>query len=87
MFNTVLGHGVVVESGAEVEDSVLLDGCRVGRMARVRRAVVGVGAVIGDAGEIGFGPSPAPPARTLASGLTIVPPTFDAALAVAAAAR
>ncbi|HLY38487.1 MAG TPA: hypothetical protein VKU61_10660 [Candidatus Binatia bacterium] len=87
VFNTVLGHGVVVESGAEVEDSVLLDGCRVGRMARVRRAVVGVGAVIGDAGEIGFGPSPAPPARTLASGLTIVPPTFEAALAVAGAAR
>ena len=87
VFNTVLGHGVVVESGAEVEDSVLLDGCRVGRMARVRRAVVGVGAVIGDAGEIGFGPSPAPPARTLASGLTIVPPIFDTALAVAAAAR
>src|SRR5439155_2688026 len=36
--NSVLGRGVVVESGAEVEDSVLLDGCRIGRDARVRRA-------------------------------------------------
>ena len=71
--NTVLGHGVVVESGAEVEDAVLFDGCRIGRGARVRRAVVGVGAVIGDAGEIGFGRSPASPARMLPSGLTLVP--------------
>jgi glucose-1-phosphate adenylyltransferase len=71
--NTVLGHGVVVESGAEVEDAVLLDGCRVGRGARVRRAVVGAGAVIGDAGEIGYDRSPAAPARVLPSGLTVVP--------------
>jgi glucose-1-phosphate adenylyltransferase len=71
--NTVLGHGVVVESGAEVEDAVLFDGCRIGRGARVRRAVVGAGAVIGDAGEIGFGRSPASPARELPSGLTLVP--------------
>jgi glucose-1-phosphate adenylyltransferase len=78
--NTVLGHGVVVESGAEVEDAVLFDGCRIGRGARVRRAVVGAGAVIGDAGEIGFGRSPASPARVLPSGLTLVPagpPTLD----------
>ena len=71
--NTVLGHGVVIESGAEVEDSVLLDGCRIGRGARVRRAVVGAGAVIGDAGEIGYGTSPAAPARVVRSGLTVVP--------------
>jgi NDP-sugar pyrophosphorylase family protein len=66
---------------------VLLDGCRVGRMARVRRAVVGVGAVIGDAGEIGFGHPPAPPARALASGLTIVPPAVPRPLVAVAGAR
>ena len=85
--NTVLGYGVVVESGAEVEDAVLLDGCRVGRGARVRRAVVGAGAVIGDAGEIGYDRSPAPPARVLASGLTLVPaapPLVEPSLAAAA---
>ncbi|HJQ84985.1 MAG TPA: hypothetical protein VKA21_12960, partial [Candidatus Binatia bacterium] len=85
--NTVLGHGVVVESGAEIEDSVLLDGSRVGRGARVRRAVVGVGAVVGDAGEIGFGRPPASPARVLASGLTLVPPIVERPLAAAAGAR
>jgi glucose-1-phosphate adenylyltransferase len=84
--NTILGHGVVVEPGAEVEDSVVLDGARVGRGARVRRAVVGMGAVIGDAGEIGFERSPAPPARLFASGLTIVPPAGDDALALPLAA-
>jgi glucose-1-phosphate adenylyltransferase len=69
----VVGHGVVVESGAEVEDSVLLDGCRIGRHARVRRALVGAGAIIRDAEEIGFGTPPPAPACTVASGLTIVP--------------
>jgi NDP-sugar pyrophosphorylase family protein len=34
----VVGRGVQVEVGAEIEDSLLLDGCRVGRCARVRRA-------------------------------------------------
>jgi glucose-1-phosphate adenylyltransferase len=83
--NTVLGRGVVVESGAEVEDSVLLDGCRVGRRARVRRAVVGVGAVIGDAGEIGYESSPASPARVVRSGLTIVPALVESERAAAGA--
>jgi glucose-1-phosphate adenylyltransferase len=82
--NTVLGRGVVVESGAEVEDSVLLDGCRVGRCARVRRAIVGAGAVIGAAGEIGYGIAPAAPARVVRSGLTIVPAAVEPERAVAA---
>jgi len=81
--NTVVGHGVVVESGAEVEDSVLLDGCRIGRGARVRRALVGAGAVVGVAGEIGYGPSPAAPARVVDSGLTLVPAVAESALAAA----
>jgi glucose-1-phosphate adenylyltransferase len=75
VFNTVLGHNVVVESGAEVEDSVLLDGCHIGRHARVRRALIGPGAVIGDAEEIGYGTPPPAPACTVPSGLTIVPAT------------
>jgi len=86
VINTVIGHGVVVESGAEVEDSVLLDGCRIGRGARVRRALVGAGAVVGAAGEIGFGTSPAAPARVVHSGLTLVPPGAEPTLAAVAAA-
>ncbi|HUE29524.1 MAG TPA: sugar phosphate nucleotidyltransferase [Verrucomicrobiae bacterium] len=84
VFNTVVGHGVLVESGAEVEDSVLLDGCRIGRGARVRRALVGAGAVVGVAGEIGYGPSPAAPARVVRSGLTLVPAVAESGLAAAA---
>ncbi len=70
--NTILGTDVVIESGAEVEDSVLLDGCRIGRHARVRRAVVGPGAVVGDEQVIGYG-APSPPASLRPSGLTLVP--------------
>jgi len=78
--NSVLGHGVMIESGAEVEDSVLFDGCRVGRGARVRRAVVGAGAVVGDAEEIGYG-APSPPARVVRSGLTLIPSAAPAVMA------
>ncbi len=70
---SVLGHGVVVESGAEVEDSVLLDGCRIGRGARVRRALIGAGAIIADEEEIGYGAAAIAPRRLLRSGLTVVP--------------
>ena len=50
---SVLGPGVIVESGAVVQDSVLMDGVRIGRGAVVRRAIldkqvqVPPGAVIG----------------------------------------
>ncbi|HLK12098.1 MAG TPA: sugar phosphate nucleotidyltransferase [Candidatus Binatia bacterium] len=74
VIKSVLGHGVVVESGAEVEDSILLDGCRIGRGARVRRALIGAGAVIDDDEEIGYGGAAIAPRRVLRSGLTVVPP-------------
>ena len=70
--NSVLGHAVVVESGAEVEDSVLLDGCRIGRGALVRRALVGPGAVVADGAAIGYGAVPSAPGRLAPSGLTVV---------------
>ena len=37
---SVLGPGVVVESGAVVQDSVLMDGVRIGRGAVIRRAIL-----------------------------------------------
>ena len=86
VLNAVVSPRVRVESGAEVEDAVLLEGCRIGRHARVRRAVIGAGAVIEDGAEIGFGSSfagidPRP------SGLTLVPAATCAPAAVAANAR
>lgn len=47
VINSVLGAGVVVESGATVEGSVLFDAVRVGSGASVRDSIVGTGAVIG----------------------------------------
>ena len=37
---SVLGRGVVVDSGAEVEDCLLMDGCHIGRGAHLRRTIV-----------------------------------------------
>jgi len=66
---------VLVDVGAEVEDSLLLDGCRIGRCARVRRALVGAGAVIPDGEEIGYDDEgEVTTTRRLASGLTLVLP-------------
>jgi glucose-1-phosphate adenylyltransferase len=72
--NAVIGHGVVIDSTAEVLDSILLDGCRIGRGARVRRAIVGAGVVIPEGDEIGYGTVPSVPAQVAASGLVVVPP-------------
>jgi glucose-1-phosphate adenylyltransferase len=79
--NSVVGRGVMVETGADVQDCVLLEGCWVGRYARVRRAVVGAGAVVPDGAEIGYGVTP-PWGLERPSGLTLVADR-DTRLAVA----
>ena len=62
-----------VDVGAEIEDSLLLDGCRIGRCARVRRALVCAGAVIADGEQVGYDDEAAvTTTRRLASGLTLV---------------
>jgi glucose-1-phosphate adenylyltransferase len=38
--NSVLGRNVFVHSFAQVEDSVIMDGCRIRRHAKVRRAII-----------------------------------------------
>ena len=55
---SVVGRGVVVESGAEVEDCLLMDGCHIGRGAHVRRTVVTPGAFVPDGVELGYGATP-----------------------------
>src|SRR5215813_11003932 len=71
----VVGRGALVDVGAEVEDSLLLDGCRIGRCARVRRALVGAGAVIPDGEQVGYDDDASVTAtQRLASGLTLVLP-------------
>lgn len=54
--HSVLGPRVLIESCAEVEDSILFRNARIGRHARVRRAILDKGAVVADGERIGFDP-------------------------------
>jgi glucose-1-phosphate adenylyltransferase len=73
VIRSVVGPGTVVEAGAEIEDSILLDGCRIGRGAHVRRAVVGPGVVVGDGEDVGYDEPLRPHTHRLPSGLTLLP--------------
>ncbi len=51
--NSVLGAGVVVEEGAVVEDSVLMNGARVGKNATVRYAILDDRVTVGEGATVG----------------------------------
>lgn len=38
--NSILGRGVRVHAGADIEESVILDNCDIGRRAKIRRAIL-----------------------------------------------
>jgi glucose-1-phosphate adenylyltransferase len=50
---SVIGPGAVVEEGAVVRDSVLLEGCRVASGATVVRTIADAGARIGTGATVG----------------------------------
>jgi glucose-1-phosphate adenylyltransferase len=52
----VLGPDVRVNSYAQVESSIILEGATIGRHARIRRAIIEKGVVIPDHAVIGFDP-------------------------------
>src|SRR5271155_1259680 len=52
--NSVLGRSVFVHSWSQVEDSVLMDYCEIGRHARVRRAIIDKNVSVPDGDEIGY---------------------------------
>jgi glucose-1-phosphate adenylyltransferase len=54
--NSVLGRGVKVHTGAVVEDSILFDGCDVGRNARLRRCIIDKNSRVPEGTVIGFDP-------------------------------
>ncbi len=54
--HSVLSPHVRVNSYCEVEDSILLHGCEIGRYSRVRRAIVEPGARVPEGAVIGFNP-------------------------------
>jgi glucose-1-phosphate adenylyltransferase len=51
---SVLGRGVRVHTGAEVEDSIIFDGCDVGRRAKVRRAILDKNVRVPEGARIGY---------------------------------
>ncbi|MBM3734217.1 MAG: glucose-1-phosphate adenylyltransferase [Acidobacteria bacterium] len=54
--NCVIGRNVRIHTGAVVEDSVVFDGCDIGRHARIRRAILDKNARIPEDAVIGFDP-------------------------------
>jgi len=55
VYNSVLGPGVIVEAGAEVWDSIIMEDCYIGRNARLRRVIADTNCSIGDEVDIGTG--------------------------------
>jgi len=52
--NSVLGRGVKVHAGAEVEDSVIFDNCDIGRRSKVRRAILDKNVRVPEGATIGY---------------------------------
>ncbi len=52
--NSVLGRGVKVHTGAEVEDSVIFDNCDIGRHSRIRRAILDKNVRVAEGTVIGY---------------------------------
>ena len=54
VIDSVLGRRVRVEDRAQVKESVVMDNCRIGAGARIRRAIIDKNAVIPDGERIGY---------------------------------
>jgi len=63
---SVLGHGVRVNSWAQVEESILFDGVQIGRHAKIRRTIIDKQNWVPEGCEIGYDP-----AADIARGFTI----------------
>jgi glucose-1-phosphate adenylyltransferase len=54
---SVLSPGVRVNSYCEVENSILMTGCEIGRYSRLRKTIVDAGVVVPESSVIGFDPA------------------------------
>jgi glucose-1-phosphate adenylyltransferase len=54
LHRSIVGRGVHIESGAELEECVILDGVSIGRGARLRRVIADRATVIPASSRIGF---------------------------------
>ncbi|MGE0823826.1 MAG: hypothetical protein AB7G75_00895 [Candidatus Binatia bacterium] len=70
----MLGRGVFVHTGSRVKDSVILDGCRILRRARVQRAIIDKNVVVPEREDVGWNIEKDRQRFTVtATGLTVVP--------------
>ncbi len=54
--NSVVARGVRVHAGAQVDDSIILDNCDIGRRAKIRRAILDKNVRVPPEAAIGFDP-------------------------------
>ncbi len=52
--NCIIGRGVKVHTGAQVEDCVIFDSCDIGRHAKVRRAILDKNVRVPEGAQIGY---------------------------------
>ena len=72
--NSVIGRNVRVDCGSKIEDSVIMDGVRVGRGVTIRRAVIDKGNHIPDTFTIGAEPQQDRKHFTISEGGVVVVP-------------
>jgi glucose-1-phosphate adenylyltransferase len=70
--NSVLFAGAIVQAGAEVVDSVVMQDVVVGRSSRVHRAILDKFTHVGEGAAVGFGDRSGDPALAWLDGLTLV---------------
>ncbi len=78
VYRSILSPKVSVHSWAQVQDAVIMHGTRIGRRARINRAIIDKGVVVEEDAQIGFDPE-YDRARGLTvteSGITVVPKGF-----------
>jgi glucose-1-phosphate adenylyltransferase len=52
--NCIIGRGVKVYGGAEVDDSIIFDNCEIGRGAKIRRAILDKNVRVPEGARIGY---------------------------------
>jgi len=52
--NSVLGRNIVVESGAHIEDSIILNDVKIGARAKIRRAIIDKKVAVADDDTVGY---------------------------------
>ena len=55
VINSVIGAGVVIEKGAVVRDSIIMQECRIGKDAKITKAILAEDVQIGEGTELGVG--------------------------------